>query len=359
MPDLDFEERLSGKRVLVTGHTGFTGSWLIGWLSRLGCRICGLSLEPSTRPSMFVETDSVKLVDTHVIGDITERSTAKKVFDSFDPEVVFHLAAQPIVSAAYEDPFLTFDTNVMGTLNVLEAARHSKSTVAVVCVTTDKVYENREWVWGYRESDPLGGTDPYSASKSACEMVVQTYQRVLAPSANNVAIGAARGGNIIGGGDWAKDRIVPDFIRAAHAGTTLELRNPEATRPWQHVLALVHGYIWLASTLIEGEAVHRSAWNFGADLGGQKTVADLVAELLKHWPNVSTLVTQSEFKESHFLSLNSEKAHKFLGWKPGLDFADTVAWTADWYRNYYQAGSASQQTAKQIENYRERIGLLA
>jgi len=351
-----FEEQLRNKRVLITGHTGFTGAWLAGWLSTMDCEICGLALEPNTTPSLFLESGFIRHIHDHIIGDITDREKVNSVFRNFRPEVVFHLAAQPIVSAAYEDPFLTFDTNVMGTLNILEAARNCDSTKAVVCVTTDKVYDNREWVWGYRECDPLGGTDPYSASKSACEMVINTYQKVLAPKANHVAIAAARGGNIIGGGDWAQDRIVPDFVRAAGAGKKLELRNPDATRPWQHVLALVHGYIQLASALLAKPSDTVGAWNFGSDTGSQKSVGDLVGEIQKHWPNVSTNMKKGNFKESHFLSLSSEKAEKTLGWQPGLDFSETVEWTSRWYRRFYEGEAAATLTEKQIIDYRTRIG---
>ncbi|MCB1492325.1 MAG: CDP-glucose 4,6-dehydratase [Rhodobiaceae bacterium] len=355
---LPFETCYSGRRVAVTGHTGFTGGWLCSWLNALGADVSGLSLDPPTDPNLFTALSLADKVDSH-IGDIRDPGTVERYLAETKPEIVFHLAAQPIVSAGYDDPRGTFDTNVMGTLNVLEAARHQAETKAAVCITTDKVYRNNEWEWGYREVDPLGGTDPYSASKSACEMVVHTYQHALAPRGNGMLIAAARGGNIIGGGDWADNRIVPDFVRASIAGESLVLRNPDATRPWQHVLALVHGYMMVGSRLMDGDAEIADAWNFGPSGEGEKTVGTLVAALRESWPGVDLDFKTPDFKESHFLHLSSEKAHKRLGWEPGLDFDGTVRWTADWYREFHSGSDAVALTDGQIEAYRARIGQTA
>ena len=267
----NFEQIYAGRRVAVTGHTGFTGGWLCSWLNIIGADVFGYSLPPPTDPSLY---DALGLKDrlSSTIGDIRDSEGVNAFFQARSPEIVFHLAAQPIVSAGYDDPRGTFETNVIGTLNVLEAARQCRSTRAVVCITTDKVYKNKEWEWGYREIDALGGTDPYSASKSAAEMVVQTYQAALAPRTNGVLIAAARGGNIIGGGDWAENRVVPDFVRAALAGKPLVLRNPSATRPWQHVMALAHAYLVLGHRLIGAAKVR---WQMLGTLARLKKATDL------------------------------------------------------------------------------------
>jgi CDP-glucose 4,6-dehydratase len=287
-------------------------------------------------------------------GDICDHQTLEASIAGDSPEIIFHLAAQPIVSASYDDPRATFNTNVIGTLNVLEAARKNSATRAVVCVTTDKVYANNEWHWGYRENDPLGGKDPYSASKSAAEMVVHTYQHAF--STNNTLIASARGGNIIGGGDWARDRIVPDFVRAAGTGRPLILRDPSATRPWQHVLALIHGYLLLGERLLAGDRTVVDGWNFGPSDDGERDVGTLVGYLEKTWPSVSIKVGDRPFSESHFLHLNSEKSRKILGWKPPLDFDESVTWTGEWYRSFYETPSLARRvTLEQIEAYRDRL----
>lgn len=350
-----FENVYQGLRVLVTGHTGFTGSWLVLWLSQLGADVAGYGLEPPTNPSLFEAAELAGTV-TDYRGDIRDHESLEERISAFAPEIVFHLAAQPIVSASYLDPRETFDVNVMGTLNVLEAARTCSATRAVVCVTTDKVYVNNEWHWGYRENDPLGGSDPYSASKSASEMVIRTYQEALAPRANNMLVAAARGGNIIGGGDWARDRIVPDYMRAAISGNPLTLRDPSATRPWQHVLALVHGYLLLGERLLAGDQSAVGGWNFGPGDDGERDVAGLVQNLAKVWPRVAVTVRDKPFKESHFLHLNSEKARRMLGWAPALGFEEAVAWTGSWYRSFYESPMLARSiTTQQIQSYRDRL----
>lgn len=350
-----FEDSFRGRRVLVTGHTGFTGGWLCTWLDQIGASVTGLSRVPATDPNLF-EVLGLESRLRSVIGDICDAPTVHGLVAEARPEFIFHLAAQPIVSIGYADPLDTFQSNVIGTLNVLEAGRTVPGVKAIVCVTTDKVYDNREWLWGYRESDRLGGKDPYSASKSAAEMVVAAYQATMAARGNDVAIASARGGNIIGGGDWAPDRIVPDLVRAHASGGTLELRNPSATRPWQHVLALAHGYLMLADQLANDREA-RGAWNFGPGDEGNRSVAELVEAFTRHLPSPVSEAGGKRFKESHFLHLVSNKARQLLAWHPALTFDETVAWTAQWYRTYLAHPEQGRQTTEdQVSAYRQRIG---
>ena len=355
MNEVPIEAIYSGRRVAVTGHTGFTGGWLCTWLTMIGAKVYGFSLPAPTETNLYGALNLGDRINS-TIGDIRDAAAVERFFAAAKPEIVFHLAAQPIVSAGFSDPRGTFDINVMGTLNVLESARNCTSARAVVCVTTDKVYRNNEWAWGYREIDALGGTDPYSASKSAAEMVVYTYQKALAPRGNRVLIAAARGGNIIGGGDWADDRIVPDIVRARLAGTPLVLRNPSATRPWQHVLALSHGYLALGERLLGGDDTVAGAYNFGPADESERSVGDLVNQASAHWPGPKPSIGNQQFAESHFLHLSSEKARKELGWQPPLDFDATVEWTMNWYRSFYDGVDPRQLTEGQINAYRTMIG---
>ncbi|WP_244508961.1 CDP-glucose 4,6-dehydratase [Nitratireductor aquibiodomus] len=353
---LPFEQPYAGRRVLVTGHTGFTGGWLCSWLDLLGARVAGLGLSPLTDRNLFETLNIAERVSSHM-GNINHPETVNRLFESEKPEIVFHLAAQPIVSEGYSDPYNTFMTNVIGTLNVLEAARNCAATRAVVCVTTDKVYENREWCYGYREHDRLGGKDPYSASKAGSEVVIATYQQTMAARGNDVAIASARGGNIIGGGDWSPNRIVPDFARALEADAPLVLRNPSATRPWQHVLALVHGYLVLAERLLADRGAV-GAWNFGPEDEGNQPVSALVEALGRHWRPARLEYGTGAFPEAHFLHLSSQKAKSGLGWKPPLSFDETVRLTGEWYAAH-QAGSSDMKalTDRQISRYRALLGI--
>lgn len=346
-----------GERVLVTGHTGFKGAWLSSWLLADGVETAGLSLAPeSGRPSLYDDLDLAgRMAST--IGDIRDFATVERVFERFRPSVVLHLAAQALVRRSYADPLETFGSNVMGTAHVLEAARRCDSVRALVCVTTDKVYDNREWPWGYREIDPLGGKDPYSASKAAAEMVAGAYMQTLMP-AERLKMATARGGNVIGGGDWSADRLVPDIIRAAAAGDPLTLRNPSATRPWQHVLELVRGYLVLAGRLLDGDAAAVSAWNFGPNVENEVNVSTLVQAMRERWgadaPEVR--VEPSPLKEANYLKLDIAKAAALLDWRPVLGFAETVALTADWYRAYQSdPPSARALVDGQIAAYRARL----
>ena len=351
---LDFERALAGRRVLVTGHTGFTGGWLVQWLRALGAEVAGLALAPQTQPNLFTVAQIADGIASR-IGDIRDAALVKQTVAAARPEVVFHLAAQPLVSRAFADPLEAFATNVLGTAHVLEAARLATDVKAFVCVTTDKVYAD-ELPRGHREGDRLGGRDPYSASKAGAEIVAGCYRATLAPRGNGMLIATARGGNIIGGGDWSDDRIVPDFVRAVTAGAPLTLRNPAAVRPWQHVLSLVHGYLLLASRLLAGEAACADAWNFGPAEGEAVAVGALVERLGAAWTKPEIRQAPGGFPETQFLRLDSAKARAALGWAPPLDFAAAVGLTAAWYRDFADKPAAARaSTLRQIDVYRRRL----
>jgi CDP-glucose 4,6-dehydratase len=354
-PLLDFELVLRGARVFVTGHSGFTGGWLVSWLKRIGCDVAGLALEPATEPSLFVAANIAGGISS-TIGDIRDFATVRDAIARHRPQVIIHLAAQPLVSKSFEDPTGTFATNALGTAHVLEAARLSADVKAVVCITTDKVYRDQDWVWGYREQDPLGGKDPYSASKACAELVAASYRATLAERGNGVLIANARGGNIIGGGDWSADRIVPDFVRAVTMHQPISLRSPGAVRPWQHVMALVHGYLVLAARLLSGDRAAADNWNFGPSDDAARTVQDLVECLAASWTRPEIAYAPGSFPETRFLHLDSTKARTQLGWTPPLSFADTVDLTASWYRDFTaNSREAAQITVSQIEQYRECV----
>lgn len=351
-PDLlDFELSLKGERIFVTGHTGFTGGWLVSWLTRIGCDVAGLALGPATEPSLFVAANIAGSI-LSTIGDIRDPAIVRDAIARHRPSIIIHLAAQPLVSKAFADPIETFATNALGTAHVLEAARLTNCVRAVVCITTDKVYRDQDWVWGYREQDPLGGKDPYSASKACAELVAASYRATLAERGNGVLIANARGGNIIGGGDWSADRIVPDFVRAVAAGQPISLRNPGAVRPWQHVMALVHGYLLLAARLLSGDRSVADNWNFGPSDEAARTVADLVEQLSIIWTKPEITYAPGSFPETRFLHLDSTKARSHLGWAPPLSFEDTIDLTASWYRDFAANPSEGTQiTVRQIEYY--------
>jgi CDP-glucose 4,6-dehydratase len=346
-----------GERVLVTGHTGFKGAWLCSWLLADEVELAGLALAPEAgRPNLFTELNLAgRMVST--LGDVRDLAVVQAVFQTFRPTVVFHLAAQPLVRRSYADPVGTFATNVMGTAHVLEAARGCDSVKALVCVTTDKVYENREWVWGYRETDPLGGKDPYSASKAAAELVAGAYMQTMMPS-ERLKMATARGGNVIGGGDWSEDRLVPDIVRAAMSGRVLTVRNPNAVRPWQHVLELLRAYLLLGARLLEGDASAVGGWNFGPSRENEVDVGTLIGAMCGGWgegaPTIK--IEPSTLKEANFLKLDVAKADAELGWRPELGFAETVALTSAWYKTYAKSpAEAAAMVQQQIEAYRGRF----
>jgi CDP-glucose 4,6-dehydratase len=362
LPARDFEGVLAGRRVLVTGHTGFTGGWLALWLRAIGTEVTGLALPPQTKPDLFTAARVGEHLTSHT-GDIRDLAVVKRVISDARPEIVFHLAAQPLVSRSFVDPLETFTTNAIGTANILEAARHAPGIKALVCVTTDKVYADdkisaeKDPHHGHQETDRLGGGDPYSASKACAELIASSYRASLVARGNGMLVATARGGNIIGGGDWSDDRIVPDFVRAATSGAPLILRNPTAVRPWQHVLALVHGYLALASRLLEGRNEYADAWNFGPSDTDAVPVATLVDRLAAAWKRPRVQHAPGSFPEAPFLRLDSTKARNLLGWRPPLRFEDALRLTADWYRDHHaRPTSAPALTMRQIDDYRARLG---
>ncbi|MFA5960808.1 MAG: CDP-glucose 4,6-dehydratase [Tatlockia sp.] len=354
---LAFEQALSGKKILITGHTGFTGGWVSLWLQSIGAEIAGFSLPPETSPSLFHALDLEQTVPT-TFGDICDYPALLNAIDRFQPELILHLAAQPLVRLSYHDPVRTFLVNCQGTVHVLEAARCVKSVKGVLCVTTDKVYKNQEWVWPYREEEPLGGKDPYSASKSAAEMAIYSYATSFPWQENKgPAIATARGGNIIGGGDWASDRLIPDFVRATINHSNLTLRYPDATRPWQHVLALVHGYLMLLAGLgSENPLPFARAWNFGPKDPNPYTVRDVLELMSACWQRPELTYMREPLPEAHSLALDSSLAKSQLKWHPVWDTRQVIAETAAWYREYYvNPDTAKALTTQQIDAWRAGI----
>lgn len=341
-------------RAFVTGHTGFKGSWLCSWLKREGAVVSGLSLPPEGDPNLFDAAGIANGMNSG-IGDIRSYGVVKEHLDAASPDIVFHLAAQPLVRRSYRDPVETFASNVMGTVHVLEAARQCPSVRAVVCVTTDKVYRNNEWNWGYRETDRLGGKDPYSASKACAELVAACYAETMLPLAGSVRMATVRGGNVVGGGDWSEDRLVPDIVRASEADQPIILRNPGSIRPWQHVLELVHAYLSVGERLLAGDG-GEGAWNVGPEQANEVTVETLVRAFLADMGEAARNVEvhPSELKEANFLRLDISKARQQLGWSPVLDFPATVAWTAEWYRRHRNGEDAATLMEEQIARYAER-----
>jgi CDP-glucose 4,6-dehydratase len=349
----------NGRRVLVTGHTGFKGGWLSLWLQARGAELCGIALEPPTSINLFQDA-AVERGMRSVIGDIRDASLMKQVFSGHRPEIVFHLAAQPLVRCSYEDPLGTYSTNVMGTANVLDAARHTASVRAVVVVTTDKCYENREWVWPYRETDRLGGYDPYSNSKACAELVVSAYRSSFFNPADysrhGVAIASARAGNVIGGGDWAEDRLVPDIIRAFMAERPVQIRNPRAIRPWQHVLEPLRGYLAVAESLCAEGPAFGEAWNFGPEQTDAQPVEWIVRELAEAWGAGAHWEPQPGVQphEAQSLKLDWSKAAARLGWRPELRLKEALAMTSAWYMARLQGQDMHEFTNAQIRDYAER-----
>lgn len=351
-----------GKRVLVTGHTGFKGSWLTAWLKQLGAQVVGIALDPPTEPSHFAAARlSEGITDLRI--DIRDRDALQKAIVSAQPDFVFHLAAQALVRRSYADPIDTWQTNVLGTLHVLEALRAVQKPCAAVLITSDKCYDNVEWVWGYRETDAMGGPDPYSASKGAAELAIRSHIKSYFPKASSpVRIASVRAGNVIGGGDWAADRIVPDCVRAWSANAEVELRNPSATRPWQHVLEPLSGYLNLAVALTQRPELHGEPFNFGPPAEQNHSVLELVQQMARHWDRVRWRdVSQSAPGpyESGLLKLNCDKALHHLRWHAVMGFEETVRMTAEWYRAYYQdpaqtAATTNAQIAAYTARARER-----
>lgn len=346
-----------GRRVFLTGHTGFKGAWLAMWLHRLGAEVTGFALPPPTEPSLFDRARVGELL-THVEGDIRDLHAVTAAMRDARPEVVFHLAAQPLVRLSYDQPVETYATNVMGTVHVLEAARRVGGVAAFVCITTDKCYENREWVWPYRETDPMGGHDPYSSSKGAAELVVAAYRRSYF-SDDGPQLASVRAGNVIGGGDWAADRLIPDLIRAFERGEAPAIRSPNAVRPWQHVLEALGGYLLIAERLLARAPGFADAWNFGPADEDARPVSWIVDRLRAAWGGDAAPPAPWRGAAPHeagLLKLDTSKARSLLGWRPALPLADALGWIVDWHKRTAAGEDARAVTGEQIDAYRARAG---
>jgi CDP-glucose 4,6-dehydratase len=354
-----------GRRVLVTGHTGFKGSWLSLWLQRLGAQVAGIGLPPLTSPSLFASAEIAAGMES-AEGDVRDLAALTETFGAHRPEVVFHLAAQALVRASYDSPVDTYSTNVMGTVNVLEAARRAGGVRALVIVTSDKCYANRERGHGYAEAEPMGGDDPYSSSKACAELVTAAFTRSFFPPAeyatHGVAVATARAGNVIGGGDWATDRLIPDIVRALTSGLPVVIRNPAAVRPWQHVLEPLKGYLDLAEALVERGPEFSGGWNFGPDPSDERPVSWLVERAVRGWGAGARweLDGRTHPHEATTLKLDCTKARKLLGWSPVLGLPTTLDSVIQWYRTFYRCcdggrGSARPLAVREISCYEELL----
>lgn len=347
-------EAWRGRRVLVTGHTGFKGGWLAVWLHSLGAEVAGYALNPPTEPSFFEAVGLAEMLHDHR-GDIRDAAAVRNVIQSFDPHVVFHLAAQPIVRAGYREPVETYATNVVGTAAVLDACRHAPSLAAIVSVTTDKCYENLDWEWGYRENDRLGGFDPYSSSKACAELVTDAFRRSYFQSAaTEVGVATARAGNVVGGGDWGEDRLVPDLARAVANGVTAAIRSQRSIRPWQHVLEPLSGYLLLAQNLLQDPSEYSGAWNFGPSSSSFQTVSNVLAMMSEQWNGKLKWVADAgeHPHEAARLLLDSTKARSKLRWEARLDIKDTLRLTVAWYEAFLGGETNMRQfTEAQIAGY--------
>ena len=350
-----FSNIYQNKKVLVTGHNGFKGSWLCFWLNKLGAKVTGVGLPIQTENSFFSANKISDLVED-VTLDIRDLDSLSNLIIKTQPDFVFHLAAQALVRKSYKDPLETWSTNLVGTLNILESIRLLEKKCACVLITSDKCYSNKEWAWGYRENDLLGGLDPYSASKACAELAIKSYVKSFFSDQQNalVKIASARAGNVIGGGDWSEDRIVPDCIKAWSKSGTVELRSPSSTRPWQHVLEPLSGYLLLGNKLYNNESLHGESFNFGPQIAENNSVLDLVKKMSEFWEKVKWVCTLEERKpyESGLLKLNCDKAFFDLEWHSVLSFQETVRYTVEWYKTFYEDNSNIQsKSSNQIDNY--------
>ena len=357
-----FENIYEGKRVLITGHTGFKGTWLCTWLLDLGATVAGYSVDIPTEPSHFGALGLSSQIE-HFQGDVRNKSSLDEAMNQFRPDIVFHLAAQSLVRKSYENPVLTFETNSMGTLNFLDCLRNQPSVIATILITSDKCYENVEWLWGYRENDSLGGKDPYSASKACAEIISRVYMESFFKE-KGPSVATTRAGNVIGGGDWALDRIVPDCVRAWSKDEKVLIRNPSATRPWQHVLEPLSGYLVLGQKLFQGNPeVKNQSFNFGPPAKVNQSVGELITGMAQYWQGAEWKFEQevdSGKPESTLLKLNCDKALQMLQWNAVLDFSETTRMTGKWYQTFYNQGpnSITATTRRQIEEYTEKAARL-
>jgi len=351
-----FDNFFRGKRVLITGHTGFKGSWLSIWLHELGAEVIGVALNPSSEQENFTLSGIGKKVSADIRADIRDGENLKKIFKQYNPEIIFHLAALPLVRMSYERPVETYETNVMGTVHVLEAIRATQSVKVGIMITTDKCYENKEQLWGYRENEPMGGYDPYSSSKGAAELAIASWRNSFFNpkeyEKQGKSIASVRAGNVIGGGDWSKDRLIPDCIRALEAGEAIGIRNPKSIRPWQHVLEPLSGYMLLAKKMWEKPTQYCEGWNFGPNNDSIASVWDVALEVISEYGigELKDISDSNDFHEAQMLLLDISKARFRLGWKPRMDFKQTVALTVDWYKNY-QKTKIEELCCKQIEKF--------
>ncbi len=347
-----FSGIFNGKKILITGDTGFKGSWLAMWLKELGANVYGFALPPKTEDDNFVKA-GLKDKIHHLDGDVRDLDKLKTYFSDVQPDIAFHFAAQPLVLESYEDPVYTFQTNVIGTINFLEVVRLTGSLKAAIVVTSDKCYKNNEWLWGYRENDPMGGDDPYSASKGCAELVTNSYIKSFLTKQGTCTVASVRAGNVIGAGDWAENRIVPDFFRAIIKNEKLVLRNPYSTRPWQHVLEPLSGYLYLAVKLYTGEKNFSGGWNFGPSGGTNRTVVELIDEIIKTFNKGEYISDSTPYKphEAKMLNLDISKANWFLKWKPVLSFEETVKFTIDGYAADLYGDDIYEERKSQIELY--------
>ena len=356
-PQTDFFVAYRGRRVMVTGHTGFKGSWLAFLLHEIGAEVLGYALPPTYADSHFEKLNLARRI-RHVEGDVRDGGKLATAMSEYQPEFVFHLAAQALVRTSYADPKTTFDTNIGGSVNLLEAVRACASVRALVYITSDKAYENVEWLWGYRENDRLGGHDPYSASKAAAEIVFSSYARSFFAQRPELGAASTRAGNVIGGGDWASDRIVPDCVRSLKAGLPIQLRNPAATRPWQHVLEPLSGYLLLGARLRAAPGEFGGAWNFGPAASEMHTVRDVAERIIACFGHgeIETALAAGQH-EAHLLQLNCDKAFQILSWRPQWNFETTVDAAARWYREVLAGADAVSVTRGQLRDYFPTIGL--
>jgi CDP-glucose 4,6-dehydratase len=350
-----------GKRVFLTGHTGFKGGWLALWLASKGAKVRGYALDPTTEPNLFTVARIGRVIDD-IRGDIRDGVSLEAAMQSFNPEVVFHLAAQPLVRLSYDDPIGTYETNVIGTARVLDTVRRTRSVHAIVSVTTDKCYENKEWIWGYRETDPLGGYDPYSSSKACAEIVSaafrQSYFSTSTLTEHKVALATARAGNVIGGGDWASDRLIPDLVRGFLANEPVRIRRPRAIRPWQHVLEPLHGYISLAEHLLTPESAHyATAYNFGPSDDDARPVEWIAEKMAGFWGNDANWVLDPDLgvHEAGYLKLDASRARADLNWTPHLHLETTLEWLVKWYRAWQAGADMHAYTLAQINAYEKLL----
>jgi len=349
----------NNKRIFLTGHTGFKGGWLSLWLAAMGAKVTGYALAPNTTPNFFEVAKIEAGLEQFHLADVRDLGKLQKAMGDAKPEIVIHMAAQPLVRYSYDNPVETYATNVMGTVHVLESIRTLDCVRAAVIVTTDKCYENREWVWGYRENEPMGGHDPYSNSKGCAELVASAYrQSYFSPekySKHQVAIASARAGNVIGGGDWSGDRLIPDAIKAFEAKTPLMIRNPLATRPWQHVLEPLSGYLILAQALHQEGARFDGGWNFGPRDGDARSVREVIELLIQNWGSVASWVQDKREQphEAHSLKLDCSKARQYLGWSPRLSLEQAIENITQWHHAYQQQSNMHEMSLKQITRYQK------